>query len=78
MQSANNERLEYEGVNRRCSVLVAQVSWCAHVWNSTPQQAARQIVADLFAHLSRGGSVSVSVEGLDGMQHELQVAAQRQ
>jgi hypothetical protein len=43
-------------------VLIAQVSWCAHAWNATPEQAA-QIVTDLYEHLSRGGSVSVHVEG---------------
>jgi len=58
-------------------VLLAQVSWCAHAWNATPEQAARQIVTDLFEHLSNGGTVSVRVEGLEGSEHTIEVSARR-
>jgi len=46
--------------------------------NATPEEAAQQVVADLYAHLSRGGKVSVHVEGSDGMEHALQVTATRE
>jgi hypothetical protein len=49
----------------------------AHAFNSTPQTAARQVVADLFDLLARGGSVSVRVEGLDGNEHTIEVTARR-
>jgi hypothetical protein len=71
------ERLESEGVKQKSAVLIAQVSWCAHAWNSTPEQAAQQIVADLYAHLSRGGSVTVHIEELDGKEHTREVTARR-
>jgi hypothetical protein len=71
------ERLESEGVKQKSAVLIAQVSWCAHAWNVTPQAAAQQVVADLYEHLSRGGSVSVRVTGMDGEEHTLEVTAKR-
>ncbi len=69
------ERLESEGVKQKSAVLIAQLLWAAHAWNATPEVAAQQVVADLYEHLSRGGSVSVHVEGSDGSQHTLEVAA---
>jgi hypothetical protein len=66
-----------EAVTRKSTVLLAQVSWCANAWNATPEQAARQIVTDLFEHLSNGGTISVRVEGLDGSEHTLEVTAGR-
>jgi hypothetical protein len=75
-EPAKKERLESEGV-KQSAVLIAQVSWCAHAWNATPEQAAKQIVTDLYEHLSRGGSVSVHVEELDGTEHRLETTAKR-
>ncbi len=75
---AKNEGLESEGVNRMSSVLIAQVSWCAHAWNATPQAAAQQVVADLYAHLSRGGSVQVHVTDSHGREHAVEVTARRE
>lgn len=57
MEPLKKEHVESEAVERKSTVLIAQVSWCAHAWNATPEQAAKQVVADLYAHLSRGGSV---------------------
>lgn len=77
MGEPKKERLESESVKQKSAVLIAQVSWCAHSWNATPEQAARQVVADLFKHLSGGGSVQVYVEEPDGTQHVLEVTARR-
>lgn len=74
-EPAKKERLESEAARQKSAVLIAQVSWCAHAWNSTPEQAARQVVDDLYTHLSRGGSVQVHVEEADGTRHTLDVAA---
>ena len=65
-EPAKQERAESEAVRQKSPVLIAQVSWCAHAWNATPEQAAKQVVADLYEHLSRGGTVSVRIEGLEG------------
>lgn len=67
-EPAKKERLESESVKQKSAVLIAKLSWCAHAWNVSPQEAAEQIVADLYEHLSRGGSVPVCVKGLDGME----------
>jgi hypothetical protein len=77
MQPAKKELAESETVEQKSTVLTAQVSWCAHAWNVTPEQAAKQIVADLYEHLSRGGSVTVHIEELDGKEHTIEVTARR-
>jgi len=64
-------------VKQKSTVLIAQVSWCAHAWNATPEEAAQQVVADLYEHLSRGGTVSVRVGGLEGTKHTLEARARR-
>lgn len=74
-QSAKRERAKSEAVKQRSTVLTAQLLWAAHAWNATPEEAAQQVVTDLFEHLSRGGTVSVRVEGLDGKDHTLEVSA---
>ena len=76
-EPAKKERLESEGVKQKSAVLIAQFSWCAHAWNVSPEEAAQQVVADLCAHLSRGGSVQVHVEELDGSEHTIEVTAKR-
>jgi hypothetical protein len=58
-------------------MLTVQVLWACHAWNTTPEEAAQQIVADLFDQLARGGSVSVHVEGLSGKEYTLEVTARR-
>jgi hypothetical protein len=64
-----------EAVEPKSTMLTAQVLWAAHAWNATPEEAAQQVVTDLFEHLSRGGSVSVHVEGSDGKDYTLAVSA---
>lgn len=71
------ERAKSNAVEQKSTVLIAQISWCAHAWNATPEQAAKQVVADLFEHLSSGGTVSVRVEGLEGSEHTIEVSARR-
>jgi hypothetical protein len=77
MERAKKESLTSEAVKQKSAVLIAQFSWCAHAWNVSPEEAARQVVADLFDLLARGGSVSVHVEELGGTEHTLQVRARR-
>jgi hypothetical protein len=74
-EPAKRERIESEGVEQNETILVVQVVWGGYSFNASPEQAAKQFVADLYEHLSRGGKVSVHVEGSDGMEHELQVTA---
>ena len=74
-EPAKKERLESEGVKQKSAVLIAQVSWCAHAWNATPEEAAKQVVAELYGHLSQGGSVSVHVKELHGSEHTIEVTA---
>lgn len=66
-----------EAAKQKITMLTAQLLWAAHAWNATPEEAARQVVADLYEHLSRGGTVSVRVEGLDGKEYTLEVTARR-
>ena len=76
-EPAKNERAKSEAVEQKSTVLIAQVSWCAHAWNATPEQAAKQVVADLYEHLSRGGKVSVHIDELGGKEHTVEVTARR-
>jgi hypothetical protein len=76
-EPAKKECLESEGVKQKSAVLIAQFSWCAHAWNVSPEEAAQQVVADLFDLLARGGSVSVHIEELGGREHTLEVTARR-
>jgi hypothetical protein len=77
-EPAKKERAESEAAEQKSTVLTAQVLWSCHAFNATPKEAARQVVADLFEQLSKGGSVSVHVEELDGSEHTLEVRARRQ
>jgi len=52
--------------------------WGCYAFNASPEEAAKQVVADLFEHLSRSGKVSVHVEGLDGTEYSLEATAGRQ
>lgn len=71
MGLTNNERAESEAVEGRTTVLTVQVLWASYAWNVTPEEAARQVVRDLYAHLSGGGTVPVRIEGLDGTELEV-------
>ncbi len=75
-EPAKNERAKSEAVEQQSIMLTVQVLWACHAWNTTPKEAAKQVVADLFEHLSRGGSVSVHVTSSDGREHTLDVVAE--
>jgi hypothetical protein len=77
-EPAQQERLESEAVKEKNTMLTAQIVWAAHAWNATPEEAAQQVVADLYEHLSRGGTVSVRVEDLGGGEYTVEVVARRQ
>ena len=77
MQPAKKERIKSEAVEQKSAMLTAQLLWSAHAWNATPEEAAHQIVSDLYEHLSRGGKVSVHVEALDGTEYSLEATARR-
>jgi predicted methyltransferase len=66
-----------EAVEQQSIMLTVQVLWACHAWNTTPEEAAKQVVADLYEHLSRGGSVSVHVEELGGKEHTVEATARR-
>jgi hypothetical protein len=78
MEPVKKEPTNSEAVKQKFAMLTAQLVWAAHAWNVTPEQAAKQIVTDLYEHLSRGGSVSVHVEELGGKEHVLEVTAKGQ
>ncbi len=75
---AKNEGLESEGVNQKSTVLIAQVSWCAHAWNATPQASSATGRRRSLRHLSRGGSVQVHVTDSHGREHAVEVTARRE
>ena len=77
MEPNDKERTKSEAVEPKSTMLTVQFSWCAHAWNVSPKEAAQQVVADLYAHLSRSGSVQVHVEELDGSEHTIEVTAKR-
>jgi hypothetical protein len=74
-ERADQKPDKFERFEQKSMMLTAQVVWAAHAWNVSPEEAARQIVTDLFEHLSGGGSVPVRVAGSDG--RELEVSARR-
>ena len=77
MEPVDKERTESETVEEKSTMLTVRVLWACHAFNATPEEAARQVVADLFDLLARGGSVSVHVEGLDGREYTLEVRARQ-
>ena len=78
MEQPKKKRAESEAVEQKSPMLTVQVLWACHAFNATPEEAAQQVVADLFEQLSKGGSVSVHVEELGGKEHMLEVSAGRQ
>jgi len=64
-----------EAVERKSTMLTVQVLWVCQAFNATPEEAAQQVVADLFDLLARGGSVTVHIEELDGKEHTREVTA---
>lgn len=76
-RARRNEPAESQAVREKSTMLTVQVLWACQAWNATPEEAAQQVVADLYGHLSGGGSVQVHVEDLGGREHTLEVAAGR-
>jgi len=66
-----------EPAKKTSVMLTVQVLWACHAWNTTPEEAAKQVVADLFDHLSRGGNVSVHVAESGGKEYTLEVTTRR-
>lgn len=77
-EPTKKEHTTPEAVKQKSTFLTAEILWYGNAWNATPEDAAQQVVADLFKHLSLGGKVSVHIEGSDGMEHALQVTARRE
>jgi hypothetical protein len=78
MEQPKKERAESEAVEQKSTMLTVHVLWACHAFNASPEEAAQQVVADLFEQLSKGGSVSVHVEELGAKEHMLEVTAGRQ
>jgi hypothetical protein len=74
-ESAKKESVNTDAIEQKSTMLTAQVLWACHAWNATPQEAAQQVVADLYEHLFRGGSVTVHVKELGGKEYTLEVTA---
>jgi hypothetical protein len=77
IESAKKKPADSEAVNERSTMLTVQVLWACQAFNATPEEAAQQVVADLFDLLARGGSVSVHVAELGGKEYTLEVTARR-
>ena len=76
-EQARKERATSEAAEQKSTMLTVQVLWACHAWNTTPEDAAKQVVADLVDHLSRGGNVSVHVAESGGKEHTLEVTTRR-
>jgi hypothetical protein len=77
-EPTKKERAKSEAVKQKSTMLTVQVLWACQAFNATPEEAAQQVVADLFDLLRRGGSVPVHVAESDGTEYELEVTARRQ
>jgi hypothetical protein len=77
-EPAKKKSVNTEAVEEKSTMLTVRVLWACHAWNATPEEAAKQVVADLFDLLARGGSVTVHIEELDGKEHVLEVTAKGQ
>ena len=77
MHPTKQEHTESEAVQQKSAMSIVQVVWDGYSFNASSEQAAKQFVADLYEHLSRGGNVSVHVEALDGTEYSLEATARR-
>ncbi len=57
MEPADRERLQSQAVEQEIAMSIVQVVWGGYSFNASPEQAAKQIVTDLFELLARGGTV---------------------
>ena len=78
MKRTKMEGTTPEAVEQKSAFVTAQVLWCGNAWNASPKEAAEQVVADLYEHLSRGGSVTVRVSGMEGEEYAVEAGARRQ
>jgi hypothetical protein len=78
MEPTDKERTKSEADEEKSAMLTVRVLWACHAFNATPEEAGRQVVADLFDLLARGGSVSVHIEELDGTEHTIEMTAGRE
>jgi hypothetical protein len=76
-EPAKKERANSEAVSQSRKTLTVQVLWGCQAYNATLEEAAQQVVADLYEHLTRGGTVSVRVDGLEGTTRTLEVTARK-
>lgn len=74
-EPAKKQSVNTDAVENKSTMLTVQVLWGCQAWNATPEQAAQQVVTDLFNLLARGGSVSVLVKELSGKEHTIEVTA---
>lgn len=74
---AQREGAESAAIEQKIAMSIVQVVWGGYSFNASPEQAAKQFVADLYEHLSGGGKVSVYVEALDGTEYSLEATARR-
>jgi len=73
-EQAEKKGAKSEAVEQKRTVLTVQVLWGCQAYNTTPEEAARRVVADLFEQLQRGGKVPVHIEA-DGKECMLDVSA---
>ena len=77
MHPTKQERSESDAIEQNKATSIVQILWGCYAFNVSPQEAAQQVVSDLYEHLSHGGKVSVHVEALDGTGYSLEVTAKR-
>jgi hypothetical protein len=75
VEQAKSKPAQSEAVEKKSTMLTVQVLWVCQAFNASPEEAARQVVSDLYEQLSRGGTVTVHIEDADGREHTLEVSA---
>ena len=75
VKQAKSKPAQSEAVEKKSTMLTVQVLWVCQAFNASPEEAARQVVSDLYEQLSRGGTVTVHIEDADGREHTLEVSA---
>jgi len=78
MEPAKRKYAESEAIEANSATSIVQILWGCYAFNASPQEAAQQVVADLYEHLSRGGSVQVHVTDSHGREHAVEVTARRE
>ena len=73
-KNTKNKCAESEAGKQDTAVLTVQVLWGCQAYNTTPEEAAQRIVADLFDQLSQGGNVPVHIEETNGKEYTLEVS----